>query len=563
MKTDRFSDIIRRKLESIRPEFSEKDWARMQSSLQTGVPQPGTTPSSNPFSGGLWTAKPWLMAAATVSAVVLVGYGFWQHNEINRLRQTIGQLSKQPTKQTASQQPTLSAPYTDTMASTPLTKNQPQIGKEELITSTDTKTVRRSERDTVYITRYVSVPSRSHVLPPEDDRSIDRSEKPTDQRYATMEHTSGSTAQPNQSDNLLNNPKTNAYGEPSTSSSMVRKSTGNSLETVTKSVGKRTRERRPSDQYSTNQPNHEQGVSTEGRLSQKNPTTNSANTRDNSLVRTSPALTEQTDVDQAESSTAASYELINMPSLSTPTINWTGQLAQRAKRIRPARTTVISGVVEQAPESQPIKHLAGRFRAGVGGELASKVISTGVFTEVLLGPKKNWSVGVGLSQATYNGKFIDDFDFDVRMKRDFRKEFARNVDPRRQILDIDTRTTRIQIPVNLGYRISLNRNLVLSPTVGTSLNLTNNESGTYYCLVPIPQRGGYFDIFKFNTSQSVDLITHVAFGAGLEWQNRHWALQGSPVLTLPLQAEQLPTKPGPSWQANVTLGLRARVLYQF
>jgi len=560
MKTDRFSDIIRRKLESIRPEFSEKDWTRMQSSLQTGIPQPGTTPSGSPFSGGLWTAKPWLMAAATVSAVVLVGYGFWQHNEINRLRQTIGQLSKQPTQQTAAKQPTRSIPDADETALSPSTENQSHTGEEELLTSSDIKTVDRNKRDTVYITRYVSVPSRSHVVPPEDDRFIDRSEKPTDQRYATTDHTLGSTAQPNQSDNLPNNPKTNAYGEPSTSSSIVSKSTGNSLETVTKSSGKRPRERRLSNQYGTNRPTNEKVVSTEGRLSQKNQVTNSATIQDNALV---PTPTAPTAVDQAKPLTAANYELIAIPSVSTSTINWTSQLAQRAKRIRPARTTIVSGAVEQAPESQPINHVAGRFRAGVGGELASKVVSAGVFTEVLLGPKKNWSVGIGLSQATYNGKFVDDFDFDLHMKRDFRKEFAHNIDPRRQILDIDTRTTRIQIPVNLGYRISLNRNLVLSPNIGTSLNLTNNESGSYYCLVPIPQRGGYFDIFKFNTSQSIELITHVALGAGLEWQNRHWALQGSPVLTLPLQAEQLPTKTGPSWQANVTLGLRARVLYQF
>ncbi|GAB3773931.1 hypothetical protein GCM10028818_15970 [Spirosoma horti] len=560
MKTDRFSDIIRRKLESIRPEFSEKDWARMQSSLQTGIPQPGTPPSGNPFSGGLWTAKSWLMAAATVSAVVLVGYGFWQHNEINRLRQTIGQLRKQPTHQTAARQPTLSVPTTDTIASAPSTENQSLPGKEALLTSTGSKPVRRGDRDTVYITRYVSVPSRSHVVPPEEQLT-NRSEKPTDQRYATTEHPSGSTAQPNQSDNLTNNPKTDAYGEPSTPS-IVGKNPDISAETVTNSEGKRPRERRLADPYYANRQTNEQGVSRDRHLSPKNPATNLGNIQDNSIVRTSPAPTEPTTIHPTEASISANYELIDLPSISTPTINWTSQLAQRAKRMRPARTTVVSGAVVQAPESQPIKYMAGRFRAGVGGELASKVLSAGVFTEVLLGPKKNWSVGIGLSQATYNGTFLDDLDFDLHMKRDFRREFARNIDPRRQILNIDTRTTRIQIPVNVGYRISLNRNLVLSPTLGTSLNLTNVETGSYYCQMLIPQRG-YYEILKFNTSQSVDLITHVAFGAGLEWQNRHWALQGSPVLTVPLQAEQVPMKPGPNWQTNVTLGLRARVLYQF
>ncbi|AKD56540.1 hypothetical protein [Spirosoma radiotolerans] len=552
MKTDRFSDIIRRKLESIRPEFSEKDWARMQSSLQTGIPQPGTPPSGNPFSGGLWTAKPWLMAAATVSAVVLVGYGFWQHNEINRLRQTIGQLSKRPTQQMATKQPTLSAPDTAPMASIPSTEKQTQGGKEELLTSTDTKPVHQHERDTVYITRYVSVPSRSHVVPPEDERSTDRSEKPTDQRYATTEHTSGSTAQPNQSDNLINNPKTDAYGKPSTSS-LTSKNPGISSETVTKAEVKRQKERRLSDQYGTNQQTNERGVYTDQRVSQKNPATQAENNQDNAIARTSLAPT--------EAFVSANYELIDMPSVSTPTINWASQLAQRAKRIRPARTTVVSGAVEQAPESQPIKHLAGRFRAGVGGEIASKVLGAGVFTEVLVGPKRNWSVGIGLSQATYNGRFIDDVDFDSRMKRDFRKEFAHNIDPRRGIINIDTRTTRIQIPINLGYRIPLNQSLTFSPSVGTLLNLTSTENATFYCSLLIPQRS--YDEFSFSNSRSIDLLTNVAFGASLEWQNRHWVLQGSPVLTLPLQTEQLPMKPDPNWQTKTTLGLRARVYYQF
>ncbi|GAB3809362.1 hypothetical protein GCM10028819_50770 [Spirosoma humi] len=560
MKTDRFSDIIRRKLESIRPEFSEKDWARMQSSLQTGIPQPGIPPSGNPFSGSIWTAKPWLMAAAAVGAVVLVSYGFWQHNEINRLRQTIGQLSKRPTQQTASTQLTPSVPATDTMAATQATEKQPQAGNQALLTSADTKTGRRGERDTVYVTRYVSVPSRSHVVPPEDDRSVDRSEKPTGQRYATTDQPSESTVQPNQSDNLPNNPKTNAYGKPSTFSSIVSERADNSSETATTSAGKRPRERGLSDQYVGHRATTEQVASPDLRTRPASSSIRSENTQANHSVNKTPASTESTKAGSAEPSITARYELIDMQSIATPTINWTGQLAQRAKRIRPARTTVVSGAVEQAPESQPINQLAGRFRAGLGGEVASKVLSAGVFTEVLAGPQKNWSIGVGLSQATYSGRFINDFDFDRRMKRDFRKEFARNVDPRREILNIDTRTTRIQIPINLGYRIPLTSTLTLSPTVGTSLNVSSTETATFYCSLLIPQRN--YDELSFSSSRSVDVLTTVAFGTSLEWQSRHWVLQGSPVLTLPLQAEQF-MQPDPNWQTKATLGLRARLLYQF
>jgi len=536
----------------------------MQSSLQTGIPQPSTPAPTSPFSGGIWTAKPWLMAAATVSAVVLVGYGFWQHNEINQLRQTIGQLSKQAKQPATTGRPAPSTSASDTAAARPLADNQSQEGKKDVLTSADAKLVYQRERDTVYITRYVTVPSRSLVVPPENERPADRSEKTTDQRYAATERSTQTAL--NQSDDLTNTPKTDAYGEPSTSSSVLRKNTGNSSEITnrpTPTVAKRAKERRLSDQYAYNQPTKGNNASPEQSTVPSTSATNTRITQNNGVTTTTPTSTESAATDPTEPVISATYELIDLPPVSAPTINWTSHLAQRAKRIRPARTTVVSGTAEQAaPESQPIKLMAGRFRAGVGGELASKVVSAGVFTEVLVGPKKNWSVGIGLSQATYTGNFIDDFDFDARMKRDFRKEFARNVDPRRTILNIDAQTTRLQIPITIGYRIALTRALMLSPSVGTSLNLTNNESGTFYCPAIIPQRG-YYDVLKFSNSTPVDLITSVAFGAGMEWQSRHWVVQGSPVLTLPLQADQLPMRPDVNWQTKATVGLRARVLYQF
>lgn len=561
MKTDRFSDIIRRKLESIRPEFSDKDWARMQSSLQTGIPQPSTPAPTSPFSGGIWTAKPWLMAAATVSAVVLVGYGFWQHNEINQLRQTIGQLSKQAKQPATTGQLAPSTSASDTAAARPLADNQSQEGKKDVLTSADAKLVYQRERDTVYITRYVTVPSRSPVVPPENERPADRSEKTTDQRYAATERSTQTAL--NQSDDLTNTPKTDAYGEPSTSYSVLRKNTGNSSEITNRpTVAKRAKERRLSDQYAYNQPTKGNYASPDQRTIPSTSATNTGITRNNGVTTTTPTSTESAATDPAESVVSATYELIDLPPVSAPTINWTSHLAQRAKRIRPARTTVVSGTAEQAaPESQPIKLMAGRFRAGVGGELASKVVSAGVFTEVLVGPKKNWSVGIGLSQATYSGKFATDYDFDERMKRDFRKEFARAIDPRRDIFNIDTRTTRIQLPVTIGYRVPLNRSLTLSPTIGTSLNLSNTENATFLCPVLIPRKG--YDELSFSNPQPVDLITSVAFGAGMEWQSRHWVVQGSPVLTLPLQADQLPMRPDVNWQTKATVGLRARVLYQF
>jgi hypothetical protein len=564
MKTDRFSDIIRRKLESIRPEFSEKDWIRMQASLQTGSPQPATPPLGNPFSRGLLTAKPWLMAAATVSAVVLVGYGFWQHQEINQLRQTISQLKKNPAHQTATRPATTSAMESESLAlaqpantPTPKEENQPLAEQADSATTADIRAGQRGQRDTVFITRYVAVPTKSPIVPPEENRFAERPRTVPQQRYATNKNIKNSTAQPDQSDNLINNPTTNAYGEPSTPSSSVNENAGTSSVVNTKSNRGSIRDRRrQSDGVVENR------KATGRRGAPISTYDRSAYALDNGAVKTTPSRSESA-ADQSatptESSTTATFDLIQTVPLSTPKANWNGMLAQRARRMRPTRTTVVGGAEpEKAPESQPVARVSSRFRVGVGGDVATKLLSAGVFTEVLLG--KHWMVGVGLSQAIYTGeRFVNEFDFDERTRRNFRKEFARDIDPRRPIANIDTRTFRVQIPLALGYRVALNRSLTFVPTVGTYLNLASTENATYFCPGIIPQRN--YEEITTTGRRPVDLINSLALTTGLEWQSGHWVIQGSPVLTMPVRTNL--SLPDPNWQKSTTVGLRARLLYQF
>ncbi|MFD2933730.1 hypothetical protein [Spirosoma flavum] len=552
MKTDRFTDIIRRKLESIRPEFSEKDWTRMQASLQTGIPQPGSPTTGQPFSGGMWAAKPWLMAAATISTVVLVTFSFWQRREINNLRQTISQLNKHPTHQTSLGQPDLVASKTNAPELTRSQGVRPQTGQQPTASSENYAALPR-QRDTIYITRNVAVPSRSQSVRPEEERVIERSEKTTEQRYATTDRPSASKIQPDQSENSTTyNSKTDAYGAPSTPSSVVNKEANNSSIATTKSVRQLARQRGSKGEYIAGREiKNKQAVPTN---SVNIPTTNA-------ITATTPTQPESVN-EKDETSTSANYELVNSLPMSTPTINWTVRLAQRAKNIRPVRAVAVepvlaAAVVEKAaPASQPINQKATRFRAGVGGEVASHVLSAGVFTEILIG--KHVTVGVGLNQAAYNGIFINDYDFDVRTRRDFRKEFAHSIDPRRDILNINTQTVRLQIPVSFGYRIPLTQTLSLLPTIGTSLNIRSSENVTYYCPVFMPQKRGFDEFIVPNNDRPFALINSFALGAGIEWQHRHWVVQTSPVLTLPMQSEN-----DPNWQNHTTLGLRARVLYQF
>ncbi|MBD2756050.1 hypothetical protein [Spirosoma validum] len=577
MKTDRFTDIIRRKLESIRPEFTDKDWARMQSTLKdANLYQPNTPGANSPFSGGVWSGQSWLLAAASISTVALIAFSIWQRQEINQLRQTIGQLHPNATKQSA---PVPSVSGSDVILNE---RVQPDVVHVDKTTSAQksqetTASANRNESqavrpDTVYITRYVPVPSRTRADVRSEIRSDERfsqhTETPPEQRYATDNPTASPviTRQPT---NQTKNQQTESYDVSSTPS--VAKNTNNESSVINKSTNTSVK---PSNTL-TNEKNSigqtKGGRNRETRRNDVLPST-SADDQGNVVANTNVGDNKANPTETAGTTneTSATYETIASLPLSTEGINWGAALAQRAKRMRPARTTVVNAepaqTQAQTPASQPVQQVATRFRAGVGGEVTSRLWSAGVFTEVLLG--RHWTLGVGLSQATFLNRFITEEDFNDRTERDFRKEFARPNDAWRDILNIDTRQIRLQIPVSLGYRIPINQSLTFLPTAGMYLNLTNSENITYYCrdilklpLKPQVQRG--FDEINTTRSQPVALVSNFALTTGIEWQRSHWVVQASPVLNIPIQSNQQLKQPDLNWQKNTTVGLRARLLYQF
>ncbi len=574
MKTDRFTDIIRRKLESIRPEPTDKDWARMQATLNdANLSQPNPPGPSNPFSGGIWSSgKSWLLAAASVSTVVLIAFSMWQQREINQLRQTIATVQPQGTNSSTPASPSVTSgePIRPDVAHSDgvVSPKHP----EEALTSANRNESQPVRPDTVYITRYVPVPSRAKPDVRTGNRSGQRLETPPEQRYAA-ENPITSPVTTRQPINLTLNQQTESHDASSTPS--VTNKTTNESTVANKSIPNSS----PKNNRLLSRPTREQGVKrrdSSPATSVDNQTNVAANspgdakaTDDAALNRSSSSADKPVNRSEPSGSTnevSAQYELAKSRPLSLESKNWGAVLAQQAKRMQPTRSAVtVVAEPAKAPTGQ-IQRVATRFRAGVGGEIASRLWSAGVFTEVLVG--RHWAVGVGLNQATYTNRFITDEDFNVRTKRDFRKEFGRGIDPRREILNIDTRQVRLQLPVSLGYRVPLNRTLTLLPTVGTFLNLTNSENVTYYCrpnqrppMQPQAQPG--FDEIRTTKSQPVDLINSLSLGAGLEWQAGHWVVQATPVLTIPTQTSQQVKPPNLNGQQNTTAGLRARLLYQF
>ncbi|MBD2702403.1 hypothetical protein IC229_17270 [Spirosoma sp. BT702] len=575
MKTDRFTDIIRRKLESIRPDFTEKDWARMQATLQqANVPQPGASGTGHPFSGGVWSAQPWLMAAAAVSTVVLVTLSVWQRREINTLRQTVSELSKHRTVKPALPAPdaTSQSQRNTDVAGTTKTGQLNEPDKQNV--TSQNATLPTNLRDTVYITRYVAVPSRGRPETVDDLHAEPRTNSTLAQRGPANSREKIQAETHNVANNLPTN--TESYDVSSTPTSVEKSSSttsdnpaiqsnpnssgndrvagnkGNKGSSGQSVEGGNTRRTTfPTSDYVANQPTRA-GNANAG---------NSGNTiiSDNSVAGTTNAapqsegnVTPETEVGTG----VVAYELAPSHTLSLASANWNALLAQRARKMRSARTTVVN----QTPTSQPVQRLATRFRAGVGGEFDSRLWSAGVFTEALFG--RHFMLGLGINQATYmNGMFITADEFDLRTNRDFRREFGfglpPTVDLKGDVINIDSKLVRVQLPISVGYRLPLNQSLTMVSMLGTYMVLSNTERVTYYYRKY--SRAGFTEA-NFKADRPVDLFNSIAFSPGLEWQNKHLVIQAAPVMTVPTCFY---TAPGPNWQPTTTIGLRARLLYQF
>jgi hypothetical protein len=581
MKTDRFSDIIRRKLESIRPEFTDKDWTRMQASLQQAMPpQPGSPTTGTPFSSGVWSGSSWLLAAASISTVVLIAFSIWQRSEINTLRETVGQLKQQAVAtQPAQVSTTPDSPTLSKLNSQYRSQPAPEIGS-------DSREEQQApgNQDTVASTRSETLPNavRQEAT---DEQTTRRMDIPPKQRDVVAGRTSVPVDDARTQTKSNRNLKTDKYGAFSTpltnkqpisapsvaASEPVRRTTSAQPEAYAENSSHTSepspvnapdnRNRATADRngYIPNRSTATQAGNPSSSYGQsakpvQQPSETTARGSDRANANPSePALT----------STEAfeTYKLANSLPLSLPDHDWNSALVRRAKRmhlVQPSAPVATQSVAKaanvKAPARQPVTPLAAGLRVGVGSDVDAHMWSAGAFSEIQL--NKHWALGVGLSKATYlGGLFITANDFDNRTHRDFQKEFGRGLNQKldlQDILNIDTRVHRFQIPLSLSYRIPLGRTLTLLPTVGTYVNLSSVERVDFY--FRNSPRG--FDQASFRQSRPVALLNSFTLGTSLEWQSRHWVVQGSPLLALPLS-------PDSDWQKSAMLGLRTRVFYQF
>ncbi|WP_077922683.1 hypothetical protein [Spirosoma sp. 209] len=558
MRTDRFTELIRRKLESIRPEFQDKDWQRMQASLQqAGLSDPGGSGTVQPLHGAGWYARPWLVAAASISSIVLLALSVWQHAEINQLRQAVSQLRQSPSSTIRQPQPGSGLPV-DKLAAPP-TASQSQPADPTVSRRESAHSSVLSRIDTVYITRYVPVPAQ-----PGTELPAGRSQ-PGTERYAGIDRSrpQSTPSLPPESpsaDPLARQEVGGSENRPTPSTSdqsNLPSYDPTSTRTLLTTKRKNSQERASARPSANSSPARNPASSADGSDGSRTDLPGTTGVAATNTAEPGGSLaTGQSAEGDPVAPVETAYQPVNTRPLTQEPVDWNGLLSRRLKRTRPAVTQPAGPAVAQAPESQRVDPIAVNVRLGVGMDLQPQLFSLGAVSEFVFANR--WALSLGLAQSTYKvGSYANDEDFKYQTRRNFRYEYAPppGFDPKREIYSISLKTTRYQIPLQIGYRVPLNQHLSLTPALGTYLNLTSTAHVSFS--YPKPMFGGYngFESVEFTKKLPVDLISSYTASATLEWQQGHWAAQGGLLLTKPLQATM-------NWTSEPAFGARLRLFYQ-
>ncbi|WP_375446320.1 hypothetical protein [uncultured Fibrella sp.] len=590
MKTDPFDDAIRRKLEGVNPPFQEKNWTQFQRFM-----------GSQGFPPSLWQTptrwlQPALMAAAVAGMVITT---IWQYRTTQSLTEHVQTLTKTVERmehvQTRLQQ-SLTAmatehPRVDTVYLTQSARPGSSVMRginayDEPYTVYSPRTSRqRAAEATLSVAGEPAYPApltradRQRTQPQSSDRIASRIQRLGDTRQlGTGQANPANQMVPGQSESTSDQPATE---QPQSASD--RLVTGRANPTSTPATPDQSRYTTApvssipippeSARIGTRRTGRPDIVRNNSRLSEyqsSNSTSTSSRSNDPTLYTTSvtnqvrTTKTETVDPAITALGSLASVQPLTPLALSGPSEalaeSWQRHL--RRVRYRSPYTTTMGATVAAVEPASPAQHttpLPITFRLGAGGEIGTAQSGIGVYGEAIVADR--WTIGTGLSHINWAGDaYATEQVFMAKTKRDFRKDYPGSTQPvligpglPRKVMDISRVGQSLVIPLQVGYRISLGKNYVLTPFVGLNLSLNPRETVTYA-----------FDFFNPRDEVRENLTVRRpalwyssgAIGAGMERQWGRFTGQVSPVVMVPLADVD-------ACLNSLSVGLRGRLFYRF
>ena len=523
MKTSKFEEIVRRKLESLKPDFQEQDWNKFQSFQQHVAPSFWQT-------YGHWLG--YAVAVATTAVMVVLYVSQSRQNEA--LLREMQELKQQVATSGTGFQPVEQAgDSTSSVLS----------GKE-----TGWKPV--PHRDTIYVVQ----PRIVYRDRPIVDESVGEVLLDLEERIdkQVVENPVGSAEENTVREKALqdSSPTINE----STSRPEIAKTTQEKETTLNSGNGRITESKTVQPTTS----NLGQSRVTQERLPQERLP------QDRLELGEIPAL--PTPLPPEASSRVESRRLLSrMPrpvKKATPVAVAQAENPAREKAV--AKNTSSQKKTEEKQQQtekpeQPTKEesllpkfgLNLPFRVGVGQQWEGRTKAFSIWNEVLLG--EHWAVQTGLSwEKLEDQKFFSERLFKERMKKEFRRDHAPKLPPSFDIFNITAHTRIVRIPLNLTYRNGLGNGFSYFFGAGTNLNVQARQTLSFDFKRPTNDYGQE----TRERTISFPLINNATALVGVE---KRW----SPIVFQASSYFNTRFKTFPFLDDRSDVGIQVKLLYEF
>lgn len=187
-----------------------------------------------------------------------------------------------------------------------------------------------------------------------------------------------------------------------------------------------------------------------------------------------------------------------------------------------------------------------KYRVGFGVEMAHEYGGFNVLTDILI--SKRWSITTGIGLAT----FLDDEDFDDEeefrrdTKKDFRKEYESRIRDNSQINDIHINQALLKVPFYLNYRLPLAKNFTVLFTTGSNLDVYSRQFVSYN------HQSSFRDDYhnRFSIRGNAPIFNNLLFSTGIEKRWQKYSIQLSPYFITQIKPISYQQE---NWQLGIKL----------
>lgn len=500
MKTDKFGDTIRRKLEGISPEFQESDWVGMQNYMRANVPST------------FWQRYgSWIGYAAAASVTSLMAFGYI--HQLNKNSELVSDVKVLKTQIEDVRRIANAAPTRDTVYIVQKEfVNQPAFSQLPYQSQELAKTVEQpqdiSENSARNIEGNINTSVDEVAVKSKNDKS-DNLDHHADNSGIRRELLS-------QNNIPLNKNRAEAYGE-------SKKDINSSFNESSKPVIAQN-----SVQNSPVEMNFE-------------PLNMNVPEPANTAYRMNYALRNRIAPRQVR-------KALHIPETS---VSSQAVLAKNTTKTESAQKETSVTQTETVIPKLPIKT---PYRFGAGMQFEKGIRGTTVVGEVLVG--KKFSISTGLTWLKVKSmEFYNERVFREKNKQDFKRTHPEQVPQLVQVYNINVEPSSVQIPLTVAFRNTIANKVDYYVSAGTNITIKSNEKYSFDCVPMGPGPSIGFFNKSFENRKEISPINSVNLALGIEKSWHPIVLQAEGYLyTYFTPLSPMNNKTGP--------GFRIKLLYQ-